>query len=139
MTEPTTPPPTTPRSANGNSALDSLSAASDLPITRPFEKLVEQLGPQAVFGKPVRTGDTTVIPVAEVRTGFGFGSGHGQEASANGGGGGAGVRVTPRGYIVATEGGVQYRPIRGRFGPLAFLGLALSAGLLASFASAWRS
>lgn len=141
MTAPTTTHATPTRPANGNPALDARSAVSDLPITRPFERLIEQLGPQAVFGEPVRTGDTTVIPVAEVRTGFGFGGGHGHEAEedGSGGGGGAAVRVTPRGYIVATDGAVRYRPIRGRFGPLALAGLALAAGLLTSFVTAWRS
>lgn len=122
------------RTTNGNAALESLAQAADLPITRPFEKLVERLGPQAVFGEPVRTGDTTVIPVAEVRTGFGFGGGQGHKTDeeGRGGGGGAGIRATPRGYIYVTEGRVRYRPIR-RFGPLALAGFTLAVGLVASF------
>lgn len=114
------------------------STTAELPITRPFERLVERLGPNAVFGAPIRTGDTTVIPVAEVRTGFGFGSGHDADEKGDGGGGGAGMRVTPRGYIVITEEDVRYRPIRGRFGPLALAGFALAAGFLISIASACR-
>ena len=129
------------RPANGNPTLKSMASAAGLPITRPFEQLVERLGPHAVFGDPIRSGKTIVIPVAEVRTGFGFGGGQGHEAGeeGSGGGGGAGVRVIPRGYIAATKGRVRYRPIRGRFGPLALAGFTLAAGLVLSVASAWRT
>jgi len=130
---------TTTRTTNGNTALESLARAADFPVTRPFEKLVERLGPQAVFGEPVRTGDTTVIPVAEVRTGFGFGGGQGHKSDeeGHGGGGGAGIRATPRGYIYVTDNRVRYRPIR-RFGPLALAGLALAVSLITSFAPMLR-
>lgn len=129
----------TTHATNGDPTLESLAQAANLPITRPFEKLVERLGPQAVFGEPVRTGAMTVIPVAEVRTGFGFGGGQGSKTGeeGSGGGGGAGVRVTPRGYIQVTGDRVRYRPIR-RFGPLALAGLALAVSFIASFAPLLR-
>lgn len=117
--------------SNSNSPLNALAEKTSFPITRPFEALIERLGPESVFGKPVRNGDTTVIPVAEMRTGFGFGGGRGREAgeSGSGGGGGAGVRVTPRGYITIANGVVRFRSIP-RFGTFALAGLALAAGLL---------
>ncbi|NBB73515.1 MAG: hypothetical protein GVY35_07550 [Bacteroidetes bacterium] len=136
MTEPTS----THRLADVNPTLEARFAPTDRSVTRPFEKLIERLGPHAVFGEAIRSGRTTVIPVAELRTGFGFGSGHDHEApNEGGGGGGAGIRVAPRGYIVMREGRVRYRPIRGRFGPLALAGVALAAGLVLSMATAWRS
>lgn len=128
--------PTAPRYTTS----EALAEASDLPVTRPFERLIERLGPDAVFGKPVRHGDTTVIPVAEVRTGFGFGGGRGGEPGEEGSGmgGGAGVRMTPRGYIQIQDGNVRFRRIR-RFSPLGMVtGAALAAGLIAFFAPIWR-
>lgn len=79
-----------------------------------IEELLRRLGPGAVFGEPVRSDDTTVVPVAEVRVGFGFGSGYGQEPDAErgcGGGGGAGGKVIPRGYLCVTPSGTRYESI----------------------------
>ena len=130
---------TTTRPARSNAASVTPVAASDVPVTRPFEKLIERLGPHAVFGEPVRSGDTTVIPVAEVRTGFGFGGGRDADDEGSGMGGGAGVRVTPRGYIQMKGGEVRFRRLR-RFSPLGIaLGAALASGLIAFFAPIWRA
>lgn len=120
---------------------ESLAEAADLPLTRLFERLIDRLGPDAVFGEPVRHGDTTVIPVAVVRTGFGFGGGRGGEASEEGSGvgGGAGVRVTPRGYIQMRDDEVRFRRIR-RFNPVGVaVGFVLATGLFAFFAPIWRA
>lgn len=68
-----------------------------------------------VFGKPVKRGGVTVIPVARARWAFGGGSGAGPEGSG-GGGGGAGL-VSPIGYIEVRDGEAAFRPIRGR-GPV---------------------
>lgn len=46
------------------------------PNLEPIEKALERLGVDAVFGEPVKKGDVTVIPVAEVS--FSFGHGRGQ-------------------------------------------------------------
>jgi hypothetical protein len=48
------------------------------PNLEPIEKMVDALGVGAVFGEPIREGDVTVIPVAEVRFTFGYGYGSGR-------------------------------------------------------------
>ncbi len=68
-----------------------------------------------VFGKPVKRGDVTVIPVARARWAFGGGSGASPEGSGAGGGGGG--MVSPIGYIEVREDGAEFKPIRGR-GPI---------------------
>ena len=78
-------------------------------VTRPIESVIRQIGIDKVYGTPITKGKATVVPVAELRTGFGFGSG--REAAEEGGGGGAGLRMIPRGYIQMTPDGVEYRPI----------------------------
>lgn len=78
-------------------------------VTGPIESIIRQIGIDKVYGTPITKGDTTVVPVAELRTGFGFGSGH--EAQEAGAGGGAGLRMIPRGYIQVTTDGAEYRPI----------------------------
>lgn len=79
-------------------------------VTGPIESMIRKIGIDKVYGSPITEGETTIIPVADLRTGFGFGGG--QEAETGGGsGGGAGLRVTPRGYLEITPDGVRYRPI----------------------------
>lgn len=79
-------------------------------VTGPIESMIRKIGIDKVYGSPITEGETTVIPVADLRTGFGFGGG--QEAETGGGsGGGAGLRLTPRGYLEITPEGVRYRPI----------------------------
>lgn len=82
-------------------------------VTGPIESMIRQIGIDKVYGTPITEGETTVVPVAELRTGFGFGSGTGDETEheGGGGGGGAGLRITPRGYLQITSDGVRYRPI----------------------------
>jgi hypothetical protein len=41
------------------------------PNLEPIEKMVDELGVDTVFGEPIREGDVTVVPVAEVRFAFG--------------------------------------------------------------------
>ncbi|UBI39129.1 MULTISPECIES: GerW family sporulation protein [Streptomyces] len=77
-----------------------------------MKRLAEQLGGRgsatAVFGTPVTSGGTTVIPVAEIA--FGFAGGTGPEAgAAHTGGGGIGAR--PRGYIEIKGGTAAYKPL----------------------------
>ena len=80
------------------------------------ERLAKRLGAaakaSAVFGKPVKRGDVTVIPVARARWAFGGGSGVSPEGSG-GGGGGAGI-VSPIGYIQVRDDGAEFKPIRDR-------------------------
>ena len=79
-----------------------------------------------VFGKPVKRGGVTVIPVARARWAFGGGSGASPEGSGAGGGG-AGM-VSPIGYIEVRDGEAVFKPIRGR-GPV-WAGVA-AAGIAA--------
>jgi hypothetical protein len=78
-------------------------------VTGPIESVIQQIGIDKVYGTPITKGETTVVPVAELRVGFGFGSGH--DSAEQGGGGGAGLRMIPRGYLQVTTDGVEYRPI----------------------------
>lgn len=92
------------------------AAGTSAEATRPIEELLHQLGTRAVFGEPIASGAVTVIPVAEVRTGFGFGSGQGRSetpepAEGGGFGGGGAGRVVPRGYIRITGEEVRFDPI----------------------------
>ena len=92
--------------------LHTRSGYSHERVPEMIEELLRTLGPGAVFGEPIRSNGTTVIPVAEVRVGFGFGSGSGREPAAEsraGGGGGGGGKVVPRGYLYVTSDGARYR------------------------------
>jgi uncharacterized spore protein YtfJ len=75
---------------------------------------------EAVYGEPVRSGETLVVPAAEVVSVFGFGMGSGSgTAAANvggsggGGGGGGGGRVLSRpvAVVVITPGAVRVEPV----------------------------
>jgi uncharacterized spore protein YtfJ len=92
------------------------------PDLEPIEKAVERLGVSSVFGEPVKEGDVTVVPVAEVRFALGYGHGFGRERSeageggpgsseGSGGGSGAGGRASPKGYIRISPEGVRFEPV----------------------------
>lgn len=96
-----------------------------------IEKIIKEIGDtiqtsanvKAVFGKPVKLGTHTVIPVAKVSVSLGGGgSGHPkaekkEEEAAEpdekgfGGGGGMKLTSTPLGYIHEKEGEVVYTAI----------------------------
>lgn len=72
----------------------------------------------AVYGEAVQSGETLVLPAAEVVSVFGFGMGSGSGPSTangggSGGGGGGGGRVLSRpvGVVVITAGAVRFEPI----------------------------
>jgi uncharacterized spore protein YtfJ len=110
------------------------------PSTEANDEMLKTLNVNAVFGKPVKEGDVTVIPVAFVRYGFGYGSGFGRGpmGSAEGGeepkptgvGGGSGAggmgRSSPLGFIRIEPGGVRFEPIMN-LTPISLAGIALSA------------
>lgn len=103
-------PPAAAQAKNGGAA-STMSA-----VTNPIESVIRRLDIEKVYGAPVSVGETTVVPVAEMRAGFGFGSGYGksktsQQEEGGGGGGGAGVRMIPRGYIRIAPEGISYQPI----------------------------
>jgi uncharacterized spore protein YtfJ len=77
-----------------------------------------------VYGRPVKSGDTVVLPTAEVLTAVGFGMGHGEgsgmeenpasgSSSGSGGGGGGGGRTLSRpvAVVVASPAGVHIEPV----------------------------
>ena len=108
------------------------------PNLEPIEKMVDALGVGAVFGEPIREGDVTVVPVAEVRFTFGYGYGSGQgrgeetEGSpstaeqGSGGGSGAGGRASAKGYVRISADGVRFEPVLD-VTRLALAGIAFAA------------
>src|SRR6266700_8318039 len=81
-----------------------------------LSQLVTTARADAVFGQPVVSGDTTVIPCSEVAIGLGMGSGSGPvdekgNQTGGGSGGGAGARGRPVAAIIITKEGVRVEPI----------------------------
>jgi uncharacterized spore protein YtfJ len=94
-------------------------------------------GVRVAYGKPIRAGDRTIIPVARVRVrgGFGFGSAP-RDQGGEGGGGGGTFDAQPVGFIESGPEGTRYERIpepRGRAGRLA---AATAAGVLTGAAVA---
>jgi uncharacterized spore protein YtfJ len=108
------------------------------PNLEPIEKMVDALGVDAVFGEPIREGDVTVVPVAEVRFtfGYGYGSGRGQgeeteggpstAEQGSGGGSGAGGRASAKGYVRISADDVRFEPVLD-VTRLALAGIAFAA------------
>jgi sporulation protein YtfJ len=95
-------------------------------------------GVRVAYGKPIRTGDRTIIPVARVRVrgGFGFGSSGPSDQGGDGAGGGGTFDAQPIGFIESGPEGTRYERIpepRGRAGRLA---AATAAGALTGAAVA---
>jgi uncharacterized spore protein YtfJ len=82
-----------------------------------LESFIATANTTAVFSKPVRHGDTTIITCSEVMAVLGFGVGEGgggdKESAGHGSGGGGGGRTfsRPVAAIVASPGGVTIQPI----------------------------
>ena len=112
----------------------------------PIEKLFEKLKVDAVFGEPIKEGDVTLIPVADVGVGFGFGSGQnpaaekeeGEAESGQGMGGGGGGKASPRGYIKITPDGVTFESTMDE-NLVALAGIAMSAWAVFWIAMAIRA
>jgi uncharacterized spore protein YtfJ len=108
------------------------------PNLEPIEKMVDELGVDAVFGEPIREGNVTVVPVAEVRFAFGYGYGSGRgrgeeteggpstAEAGSGGGSGAGGRATAKGYVRISADEVRFEPVLD-VTRLALAGIALAA------------
>jgi uncharacterized spore protein YtfJ len=93
-------------------------------VTEPIENMMKRLTVNSVFGEPIKEGDQTVIPVAQVSYGFGFGAGwgsgaaeaEGEERPASAGegggqGGGAAGKARPVGALRITADGVHFEPV----------------------------
>lgn len=84
-----------------------------------INKLFEAAGVDKVYGKPIKHGEVTVIPAAEViaGAGFGAGSGHGPQENDNvigagsGSGGGGRALSRPVAVIVASPEGVRVESV----------------------------
>jgi uncharacterized spore protein YtfJ len=108
------------------------------PNLEPIENMVDVLGVGAVFGEPIREGNVTVVPVAEVRFtfGYGYGSGRGRgegiegnpstAEQGSGGGSGAGGRASAKGYLRISADGVRFEPVLD-VTRLALAGIAFAA------------
>ena len=86
-------------------------------------------GARLVYGKPVKTGDLTVIPVARVFTagGFGFGTGSdGPASTGEGGGGGGVVDARPIGFIEVEKAGSRFVAIPDPDRPLRLMKMAIA-------------
>ena len=93
------------------------------PNLEPIERMVDEMGVDAVFGEPIREGGVTVVPVAEVRFAFGYGYGSGRgrgeeteggpstAEQGSGGGSGAGGRASAKGYIRISADDVRFEPV----------------------------
>nr|WP_232832147.1 hypothetical protein [Nocardiopsis sp. FIRDI 009] len=79
-------------------------------------RVVEGTGAAAragtVFGDPVVSGATTVVPVARVSALSTMGGGSSRIPGADGGGGSGFARVRPAGFIVLDGVGARFHPIR---------------------------
>jgi len=82
-----------------------------------IEEFMSAASVEAVYGKPVKQGDTLIIPAAEVVAGMGFGVGGGgggapeNGGSGVGGGGGGRVLSRPVAVVIASPDGVRVEPV----------------------------
>jgi uncharacterized spore protein YtfJ len=98
------------------------------PALTALTRLIERTGASATsasaFGTPVRSGATTVVPVARVSLMALMGGGSSRVPTADGAGGLGLARVRPSGYVVLDDSGASFRPIRQ---PAALLAIPLAA------------
>jgi uncharacterized spore protein YtfJ len=98
------------------SGLESINLIEDT-----LDKFIATADVEKVYGKPIKNGDTLIVPTAEILCGMGFGVGSGSgdqmdEGVGNrgeGGGGGGGGRVLSRpvAVIIASPEGVRVEPV----------------------------
>lgn len=108
-----------------------------------IEQMIEKMDVSAVFGKPIKSGDVTIIPVADITFafGYGYGQGRGEEEEGEapyeeklleeGGGGGGGGSVSARGCIEITPEGVRFVPV------VNVMRLALASMLMVAWCVFW--
>jgi hypothetical protein len=94
-------------------------------------------GVRVAYGKPIRAGDRTIIPVARVRVrgGFGFGSAP-RDQGGDGAGGGGTFDAQPIGFIESGPQGTRYERIPAPRGGAGRLAAATAAGALTGAAVA---
>jgi len=103
-----------------NTPFFSVSVKNNEDVHRLTERLLEVTEPGAVFSKPAKSGDYTLITASEVTVGLGSGYGFGEKTqgqpdSAGGGGGGGGMAAgRPVAVVSVGPDGVQVHPIIDR-------------------------
>ena len=118
----------------------ALGAAQDT-----MNKFLDAAGVEAVYGEPVREGDTIVVPAAEVVSLMGFGLGFGGSPAAKteaeapggyGGGGGGGGRILSRpvAVVIISPSGERVEPVVD----VTKLGLAALTAFGFMAATLWR-
>lgn len=92
-------------------------------VQESHEELLKTAGPGMAYGRPIKSGDTTIIPTSEVLvfSGFGYGSGYGQgfegeeadpsEGGGGGGGGGGKTLSRPVAVVIVSPEGVRVEPV----------------------------
>lgn len=89
-----------------------------------LERFLETADVNRVYGAPLRRGDVTIIPTAEVLVGMGFGVGYGgsdsdsedpdgegEQGGGGGGGGGGRILSRPVAVVVIEPEGVRVEPV----------------------------
>ncbi len=80
-----------------------------------IERFLSTANVDHVYGQAVQSGESTVIPTAEVFSMMGFGEGHGTGPEGKGGGSGSGgfgrTFSRPVAVVVARQGDVDIRPV----------------------------
>ncbi len=113
-------------------AKGAADAAGERDVLRLRRVIAALGGARLCYGKPVKSGDRTVIPVARVHSVGGFGLGQGPHGDAGGGGGGA-IDAAPVGFIEITPEGSRFESIPDPAGAaLAVRNGAAAIGVLAA-------
>ncbi|UCH59081.1 MAG: hypothetical protein JSV61_12805 [Anaerolineales bacterium] len=99
------------------SFIESTSANIEV-IQGTLNNFLEAADVTAVYGEPIKNGDTLIIPTAEVLSGMGFGLAYGggedqagDAAGGAGGGGGGRILSRPVAVVIATPDEVRVEPV----------------------------
>ena len=83
-----------------------------------IEEMRDKASVNAVYGEPVKVGEKTIIPVADIKYGFGLGYGESAPASdeeeeipSGGGGVGGGIAARPVAVVEISDEGVVVSPV----------------------------
>jgi uncharacterized spore protein YtfJ len=115
-------------------SVDLPTAASLADLAPARQALRALTGAKLCYGKPIKQGGRTIVPVASVRTAGGFGFGKaGRDAEpdgSSGGGGGGAIDARPVGFIEIGPEGARFQPINDRRLPLAAIAGGAGAALM---------
>lgn len=121
--------------AGGVAPISAPEQTSERTVSESLRRMIESVRPDAIFGSPVDREGVTVIPCAEITTGFGMGGGSGYgpapaptgsatesatesavpgnvvSSGGSGAGGGGGAQGRPVAVIVISGGKVRALPV----------------------------